>query len=55
MHSTKIEEAIKEETKYIQPANCRYKERKQPNKCITTEFLAAGAVLSLNPLITRKS
>lgn len=29
-------------------------QRNRPNKCITTEFLAAGAVLSLNPLITKK-
>lgn len=54
MHSTNIKDAIKEESKYTQPVNCREKERKQPNKCITTEFLAAGAVSSLNSLITRK-
>lgn len=29
-------------------------QKNRPNKCITTKFLAAGAVLSLNPVITKK-
>lgn len=29
-------------------------QRNRPNKCITTKFLPAGAVLPLNPVITKK-
>lgn len=47
MHATRIREGIQDKQTY-KAVRCRFQEGRRPNKCITTGFLEAGAVLLLD-------